>query len=1164
MFSDSSWFVTLNTPAAPRAVNFGHQKLLPVAGIGDIVFNITVPPHSPVTIRLRDALYVPDAGPGLCILSVNALHQHGHGVSFDTPPGCVTWNCSPATVTQRCTWSDNVPYVHATPYACKAQSDASCFQISAPPTDLVAAHEHTRFCHSGAAALAELTKLGVFSRDVLNQFQQNPCSDCKLANATKDSYSTVDGLAKAPGDVLHADLLHFPELTLDGNKYALVCVDEFSRLVEVALLGKKSEAASHLIRIMRRFQTLLNHPVKYLRSDLGGEFHSTVLKVAKEHLGVTDQHVPARCHASNGMIERANRTLQEGVRAVLKTSHLPPGLWGEALLYVLHTYNLTPHRALVERGCDIPIPHVVFYGESQARLQRLHKQLLPFGIACYVHTMDEHPKKLADRAREGFIVGYGPSSHLYRVLLYDSATGILRFNIVRHVCVTTAQHREYHQRTVPPFSLKGRVKLRHVSTCHDPHASAVTWSDACVDHNVDSVVCTSAIYASPLPAAGVYVSMTAKESNAADKPVIDMRAEHSDGDESPSRDRDRDEFPGRHRRPVEFTTAKCDTPSSSDDTISCNSEANSNPAVGTILKDPFTQDLGVTPNTECYASNSIPQHRVASPSPTLKDALSGPDADEWLESIHDEHSSIVGEHVYDLTDLPEGCHVIGSKWVLRYKENALGEIERRKARLVAQGFSQKPGIDYTELFAPTGHQSTFRILLLYAARHNLTVRHVDIKCAFLQGELHEIIYMRQPPVINDGTNKVWRLRKPLYGLKQAPRQWNHKLVTELGKLGFVQAEHDPALFVNITLKAFIFVWVDDLAIIATHQTTETLVSSILLVFDGRDLGEASWILGLEILRDRNARTITMTQRRMVQNVLERFQMHGSVRPVSTPLDPSQAVDLHPHSRAIEKLQKELLSLSAQSPKHDTIAAKISALEKHGEPLPPDQKSKYMQIVGAVQYLATVSRPDIAYATGKLARFMSSPTPYLLTCALRLLRYLHSTANYGLVLDGSKDSDLLTGYADSNYVPNSYSTTGIVVCLYGQPVHWRSKRQLIISGSSTEAEIMAINKGALLLKWIKMLTMSDLDVPKGIPVLHGDNSSCITVCKEPKSSDRTRHIDGQHKQVQQMVKNNVLSVKWIPTTDMLADCLTKQLPGPTFCAARSALGVLQLEDKPSSK
>ena len=309
VFSDSTWFVILNTPAAPRAVNFGHQKLLPVAGICDIVFNITVTPYSPVTIRLRNALYVPDAGPGLCILSVNALHQHGHGVSFDTSPGCVTWNCSPETITQRCTWRDNVPYIHATPSVHKAQSADCCFQISAPPADLVAAHEHTRFCHSGVSALAELTKLGVFSRDILQQFTDNPCSDCKLANATKDSYSTVDGLAKAPGDVLHTDLLHFPELTFDGKKYALVCVDEFSRLVEVALLSKKSEAASHLIRIMRRFQTLLNHPVKYLRSDLGGEFQSTVLKVAKEHLGVTDQHVPARCHASNGMIERANRTL---------------------------------------------------------------------------------------------------------------------------------------------------------------------------------------------------------------------------------------------------------------------------------------------------------------------------------------------------------------------------------------------------------------------------------------------------------------------------------------------------------------------------------------------------------------------------------------------------------------------------------------------------------------------------------------------------------------------------------------------------------------------------------------------------------------------------------------------------------------------------------------
>jgi hypothetical protein len=370
------------------------------------------------------------------------------------------------------------------------------------------AHAHARFCHAGNSALSALANLEVFPKALVKQYRERPCSDCKLANATRDSYSHVDGLAKQAGDVLHVDLLHFPEHTFDGKKYALMTIDEFSRLGEVALLAKKSEAASHLVRIMRRYQTLLNRPVKYLRSDLGGEFHSTVLKVEKEQLGITDQHVPARCHESNGLIERMNRTFAEGVRAVLKASHLPLGFWGEALLYVQHTYNLTPHHALIKRGCATPIPHSVFHTESPSRLARLHQQLVPFGISCFVHTVDDHPKKLADRASAGYILGYGPSSQLYRVLIVDPATSIMRFRIVRHIYVTAAQHTEFHSRVSPPFTLKGVPRLRNVTTCTDPLQSAVMFSVQACTGTEDDVVSLfhCAMYSSPISSAGVHVT----------------------------------------------------------------------------------------------------------------------------------------------------------------------------------------------------------------------------------------------------------------------------------------------------------------------------------------------------------------------------------------------------------------------------------------------------------------------------------------------------------------------------------------------------------------------------------------------------------------------------------------------------------------------------------
>jgi hypothetical protein len=156
----------------------------------------------------------------------------------------------------------------------------------------------------------------------------------------------------------------------------------------------------------------------------------------------------------------------------------------------------------------------------------------------------------------------------------------------------------------------------------------------------------------------------------------------------------------------------------------------------------------------------------------------------------------------------------------------------------------------------------------------------------------------------------------------------------------------------------------------------------------------------------------------------------------TPLDPGQPVDFHPHAKAIEKLNSQLDNAALPVEEPESIKAKIAAFLRDGDPLPPNLTTRYMQTVGALQHLATASRPDIAYATGMLAGLMSKPSSDLLKSAERLLRYVFSTLNYGLVLDGSKESSLITviGYADSNFVANKHSTTCNVLCLHGQPIH----------------------------------------------------------------------------------------------------------------------------------
>jgi hypothetical protein len=242
VFSYSTLFVDTRSPDGSSAVSFGEQKVLAVTAVGTVAFLLSMPRRRPNPISLKNVPFVPDAGPSSYIISVHGLHLHVHGAYFDHPPGYVRWTTDNGHVSQTCTWIDNVPFVHSSPMPCSsrltvANASSLCCHISAPPSNVAVQHAHARFGHAGQSALATLARLNVFPLSLVKQYKQQPSSDCKLANAARDSYSLVDGLAKLPGDVLHVSLLHFPEHTSDDKKYALMCINEHTRYVDVALLS---------------------------------------------------------------------------------------------------------------------------------------------------------------------------------------------------------------------------------------------------------------------------------------------------------------------------------------------------------------------------------------------------------------------------------------------------------------------------------------------------------------------------------------------------------------------------------------------------------------------------------------------------------------------------------------------------------------------------------------------------------------------------------------------------------------------------------------------------------------------------------------------------------------------------------------------------------------
>jgi hypothetical protein len=361
VISDAHMFLDIAPPTCDVCIQFGTGPRIPIAGTGTIVLCVkSMLSDDTYSVYIKGAYYVPEQP--LNILSVfDVVHINGAAV-FDNRdgPSHIRWHTEQGDVQQRMLWRRKLPCIES--HAEKVSVDA--MRQVVPPGfgyDLI----HSTFGHMGLAKLKQLVAGGYLNAEKLREHECFACRAFEAANAKIGSYPCQYDLAAThPNHTLHTDLLHFPVATVDGMQYLLTCIDEFARYVFVALLKRKSDAAAQLLRIMKRGYVLHGLRVKHLRADCGGEFRNTVMRIAKDQLGIADQYVPANCHQSNGLIERVNGTLGCTIRVVLAKAHLPPEMWGEAAMYAAHLYNLTPHSALLERKAKSAIPHKLYVQEN--------------------------------------------------------------------------------------------------------------------------------------------------------------------------------------------------------------------------------------------------------------------------------------------------------------------------------------------------------------------------------------------------------------------------------------------------------------------------------------------------------------------------------------------------------------------------------------------------------------------------------------------------------------------------------------------------------------------------------------------------------------------------------------------------------------------------------
>ncbi|CAF0996295.1 unnamed protein product [Brachionus calyciflorus] len=495
---------------------------------------------------------------------------------------------------------------------------------------------------------------------------------------------------------------------------------------------------------------------------------------------------------------------------------------------------------------------------------------------------------------------------------------------------------------------------------------------------------------------------------------------------------------------------------------------------------------------------------------TFDEAINFPMKKNWNEAIKSEINSLEENDVWSFAKLPDGMKTIKTKWLFKIKRNAKNEPVRYKARLVAKGYDQEMGIDYQETFAPVVKLQSLRLLIAIAVQEGLKMHHVDISTAFLYGDIDEEIYIDPPEGFtgNLKSNQVLKLNRALYGLKQAPRCWNKKLVNFLKLLKFKQLNTDNCVFYSPSL--FLAIYVDDIVIMGAFEKINFFKSLISDKFKTKDLGELSYILGLEINYLREDCFI-INQQQYIDKIIKRFGQNDCKQ---------TDIPIHPNHKLTSELSNE----------NDQLRKLIDA-------------KTYRQAIGSLIYLMISTRPDISYSVSVLSRYMQMPRELHWRYLKRLLRYVKTTKHYNLVYqrDNTKEIEFI-GYSDADYAGNiedRKSTSGYVFKYKNCPVSWNCSKQKVVSLSSTESEYIALTLAVKEGLWLNQL-LNELNLSTGKVKIFCDNKSTICLTKNPEFHSRSKHIDIRYHFVREKINERLLDIEYLPTEDMVADILTKGL------------------------
>jgi hypothetical protein len=486
--------------------------------------------------------------------------------------------------------------------------------------------------------------------------------------------------------------------------------------------------------------------------------------------------------------------------------------------------------------------------------------------------------------------------------------------------------------------------------------------------------------------------------------------------------------------------------------------------------------------------------------------------------MDDEMETLHNRKVYTEVPQVKGRKTIGSRWVYAIKQDDQKKAPRFKARLVAQGYTQREGLDYFETYSPVIAFTLVRyFFVLLVVCLGWVHCHLDVKCAFLYGTLDEETYLRPPLGYGSSSGTTWRLHKALYGLHQSGRQWFAELDTTFQKLGFTKLQTTNCIY-SFRKQAIILVYVDDIAIFAYNRAVlREVTNRIQSQYEVKILGEMRRFLGVEFTKKDGV--WTMHQEQYIDGLSQHFDVHGA-RNVLIPLDPG------------------------------------TTLRENRNPEIGVDNTRYRSLIGAMMFLATRTRPDIMFAVIALAQFNANPAAEHWHLLQRVLKYTHSTKTLGIVCKCAPGEPVLTFYSDSSWASNlddRKSWSGYVGLLSDVAVSWRAQKQRSIALSTMEAEFIGLTAAVMEIKWLVSISCEVPWIPMNrMPILYCDNDAAIAFAKDQREHQQSKHIDLRYKFIRNELTENLCVLKRVSTTENTADIFTKPLPRVPFERHRMVL------------